>query len=72
MIMYYVFKNIAEDDTISYGFVPEDKAEDKELLATIAFKVLDVLPEAGPELDGLEYRLEYNEAEDLFFWWPTE
>ena len=70
--MYYVFQNIAEDGTTSYGFVPEDKAEDKELLAAIAFRVLDALPEAGPELDGLEYKLEYSQIEDLFFWLPIE
>jgi hypothetical protein len=66
--MYYVFQNIAEDGVISYGFVPEDKAEDKALLAELAFKILDVLPEAGSELDGKEYKLEYNEIEDIFFW----
>jgi hypothetical protein len=66
--MYYVFQNIAEDGVISYGFVPEDKAEDKALLAELAFKILDVLPEAGAELDGKEYKLEYNEIEDIFFW----
>lgn len=66
--MYYVFQNIDEEGVKSYGYVPEDKAEDKTLLEQLAFKVLDVLPVAGPELDEKEYKLDYNEAEDVFFW----
>lgn len=65
--MFYIFQNISEvDGTYSYGFIPEDKIQEDS--KQFAFKVIDVLPVVGPELDGIEYKLGYNELEDEFFW----
>jgi len=67
--MIYVFRNIDEvTGVVSYGFIPEDKISD--VAKELAFKILDELPVAGDELNGKEYALDYNEAEDKFFWFP--
>jgi len=67
--MIYVFKNTDEETGIvSYGFIPQDKISD--VTKEFAFKILNELPVAGDELSGKEYALDYNEAEDLFFWVP--
>lgn len=68
--MYYVFQNTNEEGYYTYGFIPEDKIAEE--VKQFAFKVLDALPEVGPELDGQNYALDYNEAEDIFFWVAAE
>ena len=66
--MIYVFKNVDEvTGAVSYGFVPEDKIQDKTLMDQLVFKKIDTLPEPPENSDGKEYYLKYDEAKSQFY-----
>jgi hypothetical protein len=66
--MYYVFQNIDEEtNVVSYGFVPEEKAQDKTLMEEIAFAKIETLPTPPENSDGKEYFLKYDESKKEFY-----
>lgn len=66
--MIYVFKNIDEvTGAVTYGFVPEEKIENKTLMDQLVFKKLETLPEPPANADGKEYYLKYNESTKQFY-----
>lgn len=66
--MYYIFKNVDETTgNITYGLVPEEKAEDKELMELTAFAKIEELPPAPENSDEKEYYLKYDESKKKFY-----
>ena len=66
--MYYIFKNVDEETgVVTYGLVPEEKAEDKTLMEELAFAKLEILPEPPEDSDGKEYFLDYDESKKKFY-----
>lgn len=66
--MYYIFKNVNEETSVvSYGFVPEEKVENKPLMEEIAFAKIETLPAAPENSDGKEYFLKYDESKKEFY-----
>jgi hypothetical protein len=66
--MYYIFKNVDEETSVvTYGLVPEEKAEDKTLMEELAFAKLETLPEPPADSDGKEYFLDYDESKKKFY-----
>ena len=66
--MYYIFKNVDEETSVvTYGLVPEEKAEDKTLMEELAFAKIEELPPAPENSDGKEYFLKYDESKKEFY-----
>ena len=66
--MYYIFKNVDEETgVVSYGLVPEEKAENKTLMEELAFAKLEELPEPPADSDDKEYFLQYDESKKKFY-----
>lgn len=67
-MIYYVFKNTDEETgKVTYGFIPEDKLQDKALADEIVFSKLDKLPEPPANSEGKVYFLDYDEKKKEFF-----
>lgn len=66
--MYYIFKNVNEETgVVTYGLVPEEKAENKAMMEELAFAKLETLPEPPADSDGKNYHLHYDESKKKFY-----